>query len=70
MFFHTKRMMCDSCTGLFHWLTGLTLVGGGVVGLLQRLEVFAVTPWPWIWPVLAIVWGLVVLFNVGCKDCK
>ncbi len=70
MFSHGGKQMCSSCGALFHWLKGLTLLLVGVVGLLQQLGVFAVSPWGWTWPIIVLVWGLVVLFNVGCKECS
>lgn len=70
MFFHSKNEMCGACGSLFHWLKGLTLLVIGVLGLLQQLNVFLVSPWGWAWPIIVLVWALVVLFNVGCKECK
>ncbi|MEK7524021.1 MAG: hypothetical protein AAB588_03230 [Patescibacteria group bacterium] len=69
MFFHSSKDMCHACSMLCHWLAGLTLLVVGVVGLLQQLGVFLVSPWGWTWPIIVLVWGLVVLFNVGCKEC-
>ena len=59
-----------SCSALCHWLGGLTLLVVGVIGLLVQLGVFMTSPWGWTWPILVLVWGLVVLFNVGCKECN
>jgi len=68
MLMHHKRL-CKPCGTLCSWLTGLTFLAVGVIGLLQQLNVFEVSPWGWTWPILVLVWGLVFLFNVGCKDC-
>lgn len=70
MFFRSNKMLCNSCSALCHWLGGLTLLVIGVIGLLQQLNVFKLSPWGWAWPVIVLVWGLVVLFNVGCKECN
>jgi len=70
MLFHSNKTLCNSCSALCHWLGGLTLLVIGVIGLLQQLNVFKVSPWGWTWPVIVLVWGLVVLFNVGCKECN
>lgn len=69
MFWCHRKNMCPPCGALVHWLKGLTLLSVGIIGLLQQLGVFAVSPWGWVWPILVLVWGLVVLFNVGCKEC-
>lgn len=69
MFFHGQKNLCSSCGSLSQWLAGLTLLVLGVVGILVQLDVFTLSPWGWTWPVVVLVWGLVVLFNVGCKDC-
>lgn len=70
MFFHSNKSVCVACGALFHWLKGLTLLVIGVLGLLDQLNVFATSPWGWAWPILVLVWALVVLFNVGCKECQ
>lgn len=70
MFFKSDKLLCNGCSGLCHWLLGLTFLVVGVLGLLQQLNVFTTSPWGWTWPVLVLVWGLVVLFNIGCKECS
>ncbi|MBI5413329.1 hypothetical protein HZA42_03220 [Candidatus Peregrinibacteria bacterium] len=70
MFFNSQKGTCGACSALCHWLLGLTMLAVGIIGLLQQLGVFAKSPWGWTWPVLVIVWGLIVLFSVGCKDCN
>lgn len=70
MFFHHKKSICGPCGALICWLKGLTLLAIGIIGLLQQLGVFEVSPWGWTWPIIVLVWALVVLFNVGCKDCN
>jgi len=70
MLFSSSKTLCSACNTLFHWLAGLSLLVVGVLGLLQQLEVLKTSPWGWAWPVIALVWGLLVLFNVGCKDCS
>lgn len=69
LFHHSGKNLCASCTALCHWFVGLTLLAVGVIGLLQQLNVFAVNPWGWAWPIIVLLWGLVTLFNVGCKEC-
>lgn len=68
MFGHGKNM-CTACAALCHWLLGLTLLAIGIIGLMDQLSVFATSPWGWTWPVIVLIWALVVLFNVGCKEC-
>ena len=68
MFFSKDKGLCAGCTALCHWLFGLTLLVVGVLGLLVKLEVLRTSPWGW--PVITLVWGLVTLFNVGCKECS
>ncbi|KKU80065.1 MAG: hypothetical protein UY05_C0015G0008 [Candidatus Peregrinibacteria bacterium GW2011_GWA2_47_7] len=70
MLFQSSKAMCSACSALFHWLAGLSLLVVGVLGLLVQLGVLKVSPWGWAWPIIALVWGLTVLFNVGCKECS
>ncbi len=70
MFFRSNKGLCGCCHAIVYWLKGLTLLTVGIIGILQQLNVFKVSPWGWTWPVIVIVWGLVVLFNIGCKQCN
>lgn len=64
------KNMCGACCTLVHWFAGLTLLAVGVIGVLDQLHVFQTSPWGWTWPILVIIWGLVTLFSVGCKECN
>ncbi len=68
MFFGANKSMCTSCHGLVQWLGSLTLIVLGVLGLLDYMWIIE-TPWEMVASIVAIVWGLLVLLNVGCKDC-
>lgn len=70
MLFHSHKNLCSACGMLCQWLAGLSLLVIGVIGVLEQLNVFTTSPWGWTWPIIVLVWGLVVLFNVGCKDCQ
>ncbi|PJC36556.1 hypothetical protein CO046_05265 [Candidatus Peregrinibacteria bacterium CG_4_9_14_0_2_um_filter_53_11] len=69
MFTKKKKPVCASCARGFQWLTGLTLLALGSVGVLEQLGLLSLSPWGWILSVLALMWGLLLLLNVGCKKC-
>ena len=70
MLFGAYKSMCASCRVLVQWMGGLTLIIFGVVGLLDEMMLIMDPHWGIVWPVTAIMWGLLTLLHVGCKDCK
>lgn len=65
----SRKDSCGSCNGVCHWLTGLTLVVLGGTVLLTKLGAFSADVWGWVWPIVLLVWGVVVLYHSACQEC-